>query len=143
YLGCQGAVPETWPPAPRGALCGGLRIREFLTKEHPGVRAPKRSPDRQQLFMGKNKPDPIPGVWTVTSDRPLEDADRLLADFLPRAFRRPVSAEVRKQYFERVAERLKAGDGFELAMRWAYRAALCSPDILYHVQPAGELDAYA
>ncbi len=28
-------------------------------------------------------------------------------------------------------------------MRWAYRAALCSPDFLYHVEPAGELDDHA
>ena len=28
-------------------------------------------------------------------------------------------------------------------MRWAYRAALCSPDFLYHVEPAGRLDDYA
>jgi hypothetical protein len=25
-------------------------------------------------------------------------------------------------------------------MRWVYRAALCSPDFLYHVEPAGQLD---
>ena len=30
--------------------------------------------------------------------------------------------------------RLEAGDCFETAMRWAYRAALCSPDFLYHVE---------
>ena len=63
--------------------------------------------------------------------------------FLPRAFRRPVDAEVRKQYVARVEERLKAGDCFETAMRWAYRAALCSPDFLYHVEPAGKLDDHA
>src|SRR5436190_21291561 len=28
-------------------------------------------------------------------------------------------------------------------MRWAYRAALCSPDFLYHVEPAAELDDHA
>ena len=54
-----------------------------------------------------------------------------------------MSADVRKQYVGRVAERLKAGDCFEVAMRRAYRAALCSPDFLYHVEPAGELDDHA
>jgi hypothetical protein len=33
-----------------------------------------------------------------------------------------------------------AGDCFETAMRLAYRAALYSPDFLYHVEPVGELD---
>ncbi|MFM8273499.1 MAG: DUF1592 domain-containing protein, partial [Gemmata sp.] len=112
-------------------------------KTVPTVTYPARAPDRQPLFMGRNKPDPVAGLWTVVSVKPLEDADRLLADFLPRAFRRPVSAETRRQYVAKVAERLTAGDCFELAMRWAYRAALCSADFLYHVEPPGKLDDYA
>ncbi|HEY1190435.1 MAG TPA: DUF1592 domain-containing protein, partial [Gemmata sp.] len=143
YLDVEGPIHESWPPVGHKRLFGALPIKETDPKKHPGVRFPVRAPDRQQLFMGKNKPDPIPGLWTVQSEKPLEDADALLADFLPRAFRRPVSAEVRKQYVARVGDRLKAGDGFELAMRWVYRAALCSPDFLYHVEPAGALDDYA
>src|SRR6185369_94992 len=72
--------------------------------------------------------------------QPRVDADRLLAEFLPRAFRRPVDSEVVKLYVARVEERMKAGDCFESAMRWAYRAALCAPDFLYHVEPSGALD---
>jgi mono/diheme cytochrome c family protein len=143
YLDVEGPLHDSWPPVGHKRLFGDLPITQFDPKANPGVRPPPRVPDRQQLFMGKNKPDPIPGIWTVTSEKPLEDADKLLADFLPRAFRRPVSAEVRKQYVERVAARLKAGDCFEVAMRWAYRAALTSPDFLYHVESAGELDDHA
>jgi len=54
-----------------------------------------------------------------------------------------VPAEARKPYVLKVEERLKAGDCFELAMRWSYRAALTSPDFLYHVEPAGALDGPA
>ncbi len=143
YLDVEGPLHDTWPPPGHKRLFGELPIAPFDPKANPGVRPPPRGPDRQTLFMGKNKSDPIEGIWTVTSEKPLEDADRLLADFLPRAFRRPVSADVRKQYVERVAARLKAGDCFELAMRWTYRAALCSPDFLFHVEPAGELDGHA
>lgn len=143
FLDVEGPIHDTWPPVGHKRLFGELPIKEFDPKAHPGVKPPLRTPDRQQAFMGKNKPDPVAGLWTVHSEKPLEDADRLLADFLPRAFRRPVPAEVRKQYVERAAERLKAGDCFELAMRWAYRAALCSPDFLYHVEPAGALDDFA
>jgi hypothetical protein len=42
-----------------------------------------------------------------------------------------------------VDARLKSGDCFESAMRWACRAALCSPDFLYHIEPAGPLDDFA
>jgi hypothetical protein len=143
YLLVEGPLHDTWPPLGHRRLFGDLPIKEFDPKANPGVRPPKRTPDRQQLFMGRNKPDLVPGIWTATSDNPLADADRLLADFLPRAFRRPVPAEVRKAYVERVADRLAAGDCFEVAMRWAYRAALCSPDFLYQVEPAGELDDHA
>ncbi|MBL8826594.1 MAG: DUF1592 domain-containing protein [Planctomycetaceae bacterium] len=97
----------------------------------------------RQIGAGMNRPDPDKGLWTVHSEQPLVDADKLLASFLPRAFRRPVSAEVRQQYVARVDERLKAGDCFETAMRWAYRAALCSPDFLYIVEPRDELDDHA
>jgi hypothetical protein len=143
YLDVEGPLHDSWPPVGHKRLFGDLPITKFDPKANAGVRPPPRTPDRQQLFMGKNKPDPVEGIWTVTSAKPLEDAARLLADFLPRAFRRPVSVEVRKAYVERVADRLKAGDCFEVAMRWAYRAALCSPDFLYHVEPAGELDHHA
>lgn len=143
YFEVEGPIHDTWPPIGHKRLFGDLPIREFKPKDHPGIKPPPRTPDRQQLFMARNKPDPIEGIWSVHSDKPLEDADRLLADFLPRAFRRPVTAEIRKLYVARVAERIKAGDCIELAMRYAYRAALCSPDFLYHVEPAGQLDDYA
>jgi hypothetical protein len=54
-----------------------------------------------------------------------------------------VSDETRQRYVARVAYRLEAGDCFETAMRWAYRAALCSPTFLYHIEPPGKLDDYA
>ena len=69
--------------------------------------------------LSKNQPDPVAGTWTVRSEDPAPDADRLLAAFLPRAFRRPVAEEVRRRYVERVERRLKAGDCFETAMRSA------------------------
>jgi mono/diheme cytochrome c family protein len=142
-LEVEGPIHETWPPLSHRRLFGDLPIEEFDPKLNAKIKPPVRSPDRQQLFMARNRPDPIPGLWTVRSHKPLDDADRLLADFLPRAFRRAVSDKVRQQYVAKVEERLKVGDCFELAMRWAYRAALCSPDFLYHVEPMGELDDHA
>ena len=132
WLDIQGPLHNVWPPVSHIALFGELPLVEFKAAEHPGVRPPQRKQVRQ-LGAGKNRPDPAPGLWTVQSEQPLVDADRLLKIFLPRAFRRPVDAEVRQVYVAQVEERLKAGDCFESAMRWAYRAALCSPDFLYHV----------
>ncbi len=139
WLEVEGPIHDSWPPAGHKALFGELPFAEL--KPGPGV--PKRRVLRQEVVHVTNRPDPAPGIWSVASALPLADADRLLASFLPRAFRRPVAEEVRKSYVARVEERLKAGDCFELAMRAAYRAALCSPDFLYHVEPPGKLDAPA
>jgi hypothetical protein len=143
WFDIEGPLHDVWPPASHRLLFGDLPLVEFKPDQHPNIRPPKRVAVRREVGAGKNEPDPETGIWTVHSDQPLVDADRLLATFLPRAFRRPVDAAVRQAYVDRVQDRLKAGDCFETAMRWAYRAALCSPDFLYHVEPAGALDDYA
>jgi hypothetical protein len=143
YFDIEGPLHEIWPPQSHRQLFGDLPLVEFKKADHPKVRAPKRRLVRQEMGAGKNRPDAPNGIWTVHSEQPLVDADRLLARFLPRAFRRPVDAETRKEYVAKVAARLKTGDCFETAMRWAYRAALCSPDFLYHIEPAGKLADHA
>jgi len=143
YLDIEGPLHDVWPPRSHTALFGDLPLVEFKPADHPGVRPPVRKPVRQEMGAGKNRPDPVTGIWTVKSEQPLADADRLLTAFLPRAFRRPVDAETRKRYVARVEDRLQAGDSFEAAMRTAYRAALIAPDFLYHVEPAGRLDDHA
>lgn len=140
WLDIEGPLHEVWPPRSHRVLFGELPLSEFKPAERPGIRVPQRKQVRQ-LGAGRNRPDPSQGLWTVSSDQPLKDADRLLASFLPKAFRRPVSDDVRRAYIAKVDERLKAGDSFETAMRWAYRAALCSPDFLYHVGREGEAPA--
>jgi hypothetical protein len=139
----EGPLHEVWPPKSHQALFGDLPLAEFKPEEHPTTRPPARQPLKQVLVHVLNRPDPEPGIWTVKSERPLEDADRLLAAFLPKAFRRPVPDELRALYVAKVDERLRAGDCFETAMRWAYRAALCSPDFLYHVEPSDQLDGHS
>ena len=142
WLDIEGPLHDVWPPVAHRTLFGELPLVDWKANTNNAGRAPARLKVRQ-IGAGKNRPDPDKGLWTVRSEQPLVDADKLLAAFLPKAFRRPVSAEVRRAYVAKVEERLKAGDCFETALRWACRAALCSPDFLYHVEPAGALDDYA
>ena len=142
WLDIEGPLHAVWPPASHKTLFSDLPLTEFKAAEQAGVKPPTRKVTRQ-IGAGRNRPDPSPGLFTVSSKNPLADADRLLASFLPKAFRRPVADDVRKAYVAKVDGRLKAGDCFETAMRWAYRAALCSPDFLYLVEPAGKLDDHA
>jgi Protein of unknown function (DUF1592)/Protein of unknown function (DUF1588)/Protein of unknown function (DUF1587)/Protein of unknown function (DUF1595)/Protein of unknown function (DUF1585)/Planctomycete cytochrome C len=138
WLDVEGPLHAVWPPVSHKVLFDELPLVEFKAETHPGVRPPVRKRVRQ--LSGKNRPDSEPGLFTVLSDKPLDAAAQLLARFLPRAFRRPVVAEVQAAYVALVDERLKAGDCFETAMRYAYRAALCSPEFLYHIEPVGRLD---
>ena len=134
WIEVEGPLHDVWPPRSHRLLFGELPLTEFKAADQKGIRPPARKPLRQEIIGAKNRPEPVPGLWTPQSTQPLVDADRLLASFLPKAFRRPVDAGVRKAYVAKVEERLKAGDCFETAMRWAYRAALCSPDFLYLVE---------
>lgn len=144
WLDVEGPLNDIWPPRSHRVIFGDLPIKKFIAKDHVDVRAPPRVEfDRLWLGLGKNERDPVNGLWTVHSDQPLVDADQLLARFLPKAFRRPVAEETRKRYLDLVEGRLKAGDCFESAMRWAVRTALCSPDFLYHSEPADKLDDFA
>ena len=143
WVEIEGPFNDVWPPRSHKLLFGDLPLAEFKKEEHKDVRPPIRTPLKQEIVGCRNKPEPVNGVWTVEPKNALADADRLLANFLPKAFRRPVDAEVHAQYVAKVSERLKAGDCFETAMRWTIRAALCSPDFLYHVEAPGKLDDFA
>ncbi len=136
WLEVEGPLHQVWPPRSHQALFGDLPLVEFKAGEAK-IRPPQRKPLRQEIIGSVNRVEPVAGTWTVESKQPLVDADRLLKSFLPRAFRRPVADEVCAAYLAQVQARLDAGDCFESAMRWAYRAALCSPDFLYHVEEAG------
>jgi len=143
WLDVEGPLHDVWPSPSHQMLFEDMPLVEFKPGEQTDIRPPKRKRPRQEIIGTLNRPDPIVGTWTVHSEQPLVDAERLLSAFLPKAFRRPVMDDVRKTYVAKVDERLKAGDCFETAMRWAYQAALCSPDFLYHVEPNDGLDDYA
>jgi hypothetical protein len=142
WLDIEGPLYESWPPASHKLLFDELPLTEFKAADHPKIKPPKRGRPRQ-IGAGMNRPDSEPGVWTIQSEAALEDADRLLAAFLPQLFRRPVSDDVRRGYVEIVRGRLSAGDCFELAMRAAYRNALVAPDFLLHIESGESPDDYA
>ena len=113
WLDVEGPMHDVWPP--RGAQAPLRRSADRRVQARriiPASAAAEAKPGRQEIGAGKNQPDPVAGIWTVQSEQPLVDADRLLAEFLPRAFRRPVDADdVRKEY---VASGRRAPEGRRL-----------------------------
>lgn len=140
WLDLEGPIHDVWPPRSHQVLFGDRKLTEFKQAENDGVRPPVRRPLKQEVIGAENRPSPIKGIWTVQPEDEIGEADQLLASFLPKAFRRTVESDTRKGYLRLVETRLKAGDSFETAMRFACRTALCSPDFLYHIEPAGRLD---
>ena len=78
WLDVEGPLHEIWPPLAHQVLFDDLLLAELQETERPPVRKRVR-----QLGAGQNRPDPDQGLWTVASEEPLIDADRLLATFLP------------------------------------------------------------
>ena len=66
----------------------------------------------------------------VESKTPREDAARIIREFVPRAFRRPVDKSIVDQFVTLTLERLDENRTFEQAVRAGISAVLCSPYFL-------------
>ena len=113
WLEVEGPFIEEWPPASYRALFGDVPIEQ----------------------EGRHV--------VAVSEQPLEDAGKLLAGFMERAYRRPV-AEAEFNRFQQYAKQLlKEGETFTDAMIATYSAVLASPEFLYHCGQPGDLDDFA
>ncbi|WP_206292618.1 DUF1592 domain-containing protein [Humisphaera borealis] len=148
WMEVEGPLYEQWPPESHRRLFGDLPLKPFDAAT--GLKPPTHAAPVQKLGYGWPKPWEIPPgdskpqpLVTVASPAPLEDAKRLLANFLPRAFRRDVSDAEIMRYVGLVQQRLEKKDCFELAMRHAYKAALTSTQFLFRKEAPGTLDDLA
>ena len=132
----EGPLNPTWPPASHNRLFGDL----LIAKNPAGtdVIAPQRAAVRgiggylPNFYADLPPAERKPPLETVQSAQPVEEARRLLAGFLPKAFRRPVDENEVAPYVALVTKRFAAKDCFEDAMRRAYGAVLTSPEFLFH-----------
>ena len=130
----EGPLNPVWPPVSHSRLFGSLPIKPWAGGE---ALPPRREKVRSQggylpsMYFDLTPAEREPKLETVQSADPTEDARRLLADFLPRAFRRDVAAAEIEPYLELLRQRLASKDCFEDAMRRVYVAALTSPEFLF------------
>ncbi len=66
----------------------------------------------------------------VESSQPKQDAERIIRNLIPKAFRRPVAEEEKQPFIRLTLERLEAGHTFEQAVRVGVSAVLCAPQFL-------------
>lgn len=119
-----GPLDQSFPPEPQKRLFGESDTLSMVEGE--------------SIYMRHRR-----GVklHRVESSTPREDAERIVREFLPRAFRRPVEPELADTIVQLTLSRLDAGSSFEDAVRAGVSAVLCSPHFLL-VNREPEVDDY-
>jgi hypothetical protein len=128
WVEVEGPLAGEWPPASHTRLFGSL----------PLVPLPDKNERGQKIYRKPTDP-----AFMVKSEQPEADAEKLIRDFVPRAFRRPVTEAEVAPFIALVKSRLTNGYSFEDSMRVGYKAILTSPDFLYLREKPGKLDDYA
>ncbi len=117
WLEVEGPLHDTWPPAGHRLLFG----------DHP-VRAGARPGD---------------AVEVIPEGDPRQAAETLLANFVQRAYRRPVTGRELQRFLPVIERALEAGHSFVDAMVAGYAGVLCSPEFIYLQEAPGRLDDHA
>lgn len=126
-----------WPPESYNRLFKDVPIkaRSVAKAEAEKRPIPKIADNRAGSFWENY--DPL----VPASTKPKEDAERLIRDFLPRAFHGPVGEETKKHYVKVVHDRLDQKYTFAEAMIHGYKAILSSTHFLFlkepHASPSG------
>lgn len=137
WLEIEGPL-DPWPPAGYRRLFGDVPLRpasvaKLIAQGLPAPPEPATRPDQWWIY------DPL----VVSSQAPREDAERLMREFLPLAFRRPVPEDLVRFYVDQIHRDLARGVAFSEAMLRGYQAVLCSPHFLFLEERPGALDDYA
>lgn len=139
WLRIEGPLDEFPPPRyTRLFDTTPLVARSVVQARAAGRRIPVISEQRQPQQWDA---DPL---WPDSAS-PREDAARLISDFLPRAFRRPVSDEEQQHFVGATLKQLDEGATFYEAMQYGLQLILTSPPFLFLLDtpPGIPLDDYA
>ncbi|MEM7559754.1 MAG: DUF1592 domain-containing protein, partial [Planctomycetota bacterium] len=170
WLEVDGPLFESWPTPGHKLLFGNLGMQDDHAASLPGAKpaagsASVSSSHRQRdayppyergtYTTEINELDVLDGIYNahnqvparqhvrMRSEQPQEDSERLLRNFLLRAYRRPVGEAEYARFYSLIHVALENGHEFSDAMIAGYTAVLCSPEFLYHHSAPGKLDGFA
>jgi hypothetical protein len=151
WLEVEGPLPDQNAAAGYQLMFGDLPMRRLEKGAAGGVNiqtvAPPPPPGQAGGFGGGgrgrfgSRMQDVP--VEVVSERPSEDAARLIRAFLARAYRRPVEEAQTKRFVQLFQQQFELGHGFTKSLLSTYTAILCSPGFLYIQEAPGRLDDYA
>ncbi len=131
----EGPIPQPWPPRDNQPLFAGLPVKRWT--EDSGFQEPPAPNESGTKEKYRARP------LIVVSENPERDAERLLRQFMTRAFRRPVANAEVKTYLPLIQRKLAQKHTFQEAMRTGFKAVLCSPDFLFFEETPGRLGDFA
>src|SRR5262249_15951999 len=111
WMEVEGPIVDQWPPASHELLFGNL---------------PMKSVGRKAV--------------EVTSADPQKDAEKLLRNFITRAYRKPVNEMEQQRFLKLVRRTMEEGHSFTESLLAGYTAVLSSPGFLYFNETPGRLN---
>ena len=132
----DGAGGEGFDNAAETLFLSPIHSEKYLEAAREALSAATKDPDSRKAFLIAQPGPNLP---------PDEAATKVLNAFLPRAFRRPVSAPEFDRYFDLYSKAVKRGETYEHSLLLALQAVLISPNFLFRAERAstGPVDGYA
>lgn len=140
WLEVEGPLHDEWPTSGHKLLFGDLPIVARKIETTP-ISGSERISGETNRF-GERRFSPPAGVDAI-SEQPMRDGERLLREFLRRAYRRPTGEGELKRFLTVIERALKMGNSFTDSMLAGYTAVLCSPEFVCLEEKPGHLDEYA
>jgi hypothetical protein len=139
WIEIEGPLPDSNTGAGYRTLFGDLPLRRMGAGEAGGVmlQLPPRG-GQAGGFGGRGARFENVGVEVVT-ERPREDAERLLRNFMARAYRRPVEEAHVRRFLDLFHQEFALGHGFTKSLLAAYTAVLASPGFVFVQEDPGKL----
>ena len=150
WLEVEGPVYDQTSGAGYRLMFGDLPMRRLGAGEPGGVTlqivppppAPREpnAANAAAAFRGRGGPRLQDVRVEVTTERPREDAERLIRAFLARAYRQPVEEPHAKRFIELFNQQFELNHSFAKSLLSTYTAVLSSPGFLYLQEAPGKLD---
>ncbi len=125
WMEVDGPLVDQWPASGHQLLFGNLAL-----EDRPAIVTTNRSGKQRRMSAG---------VEIISKD-PERDAERLLRNFMPHAYRRPVEETEVQRFLTLIRRALKNEFSFTDAMIAGYTGVLSSPAFLYFSEKPGPLD---
>ena len=142
WMEAEGPLPDDRHDSGYRLLFGELPMKA-VEVDQPGIKLTPVSQGRRFGRRSRNVAAPAPTVVEVVSEKPEQDAQRLLGQFMKRAYRRPVLDSEVELFLELFKDQHAKGFGFARSMISTYKAIISSPGFLFVEELPGKLDDHA